>query len=186
MGKKGVLMKIELKALSVEDTEKLYDFFQSIPASENGTANKAYGLTKDEFAKWIKTEEGYSTGVGLPEGWIAGTTYILYIDDTPVGRSNLRHSLTPGLEQDGGHIGLAIAPQYRGKGYGKILLLETLKKAKEKNINPALVFNHDDNLPAWKMSESLNGKLERKNFIESKGLYVRKYVFDTSKIASNR
>ncbi len=175
-------MKIELKPLSMADADAVYEMYQSMPAEENGANNKAHGLNKEDFLKWCQREVNYATGIGLPEGYVAGTTYVLWIDGVPVGRSNLRHSLTPSLEQDGGHIGLQMAPKYRGRGYGNILLLETLKKAKEKGINPALVFNHDDNVPAWHMSERNGGKLDKIIFNESKGLNVRKYLFDTSKL----
>ncbi len=98
----------------------------------------------------------------------------------PVGVSNLRHYLNENLEKDGGHIGTHILPEYRGRGFGNIIKLETLKKAKEMGINPVLIFNHDDNVPAWRASEKLGGRLDSINTV--KGVKIRKYVFDTAKI----
>jgi len=175
-------MKYELKPLTVADADKLYDFYQTIPAAENGAGNKAYGLTKEQFIEWVKQEVKWSQGLDLRSDWVAGTTYVLYVDGVPVGRSNLRHYLNAALEQDGGHIGLSVAPQYRGHGYSKILLRETLKRAKEKGINPVLVFHFADNIPACKMSESVGGKLVEERFHEKHGRFIRKYTFDTSKL----
>lgn len=173
-------MKYELHPLTVADADRLYDFYQTIPAAENGAGNKAYGLTKDEFIEWIKQEERWSQGLDLRDDWVAGSTYVLYVDDVPVGRCNLRHYLNAELERDGGHIGLSVAPQYRGRGYGKILLRETLRMAKDKGINPVLIFHYSDNIPACKMSESVGGKLESDVFNERRGRFIRKYSFDTS------
>ena len=67
-----------------------------------------------------------------------------------------------------------------GHRYSKILLRETLKRAKEKGINPVLVFHFADNIPACKMSESVGGKLVEERFHEKHGRFIRKYTFDTS------
>ena len=57
-----------------------------------------------------------------------------------------------------------------------------LKIAKEKGINPVLVFHFADNIPACKMSESVGGKLVEERFHEKHGRFIRKYTFDTSKL----
>ena len=103
----------------------------------------------------------------------------MYIDEKPVGVGDLRHYLCPALERDGGHIGTHILPQYRGKGYGNILIQEMLNKAKEMGIDSALIFNHDDNIPAWKISEKMGGRLASTNNVN--GVKIRKYIFDMSK-----
>lgn len=172
-------MKIQLKPLELSDAEKLYDFFQQLPPSENGKNNRAYGLSREKFADWVKQQIDAALGKNLPDGYVPSTTYILYIDDVPVGVSNLRHRLSPSLEKDGGHIGTHILPQYRGKGYGNIIKEETLKKAKEMGIETVLVFNHDDNVPAWRASEKLGGKLDSINVVD--GIKLRKYIFDMTK-----
>ena len=92
-------MKIELKPLQLSDTETLYEFFQKLPASENGKHNRAHGLSRKDFAEWVQRELDYSQGKNLKPGYVPGTTYILYIDDVPVGVSNLRHYLNDKLEK---------------------------------------------------------------------------------------
>lgn len=173
-------MKIELKPLQLSDADTLYEFFQKLPASENGKNNRAHGLSREEFAKWVQKEIDSSGAKDLREGRVPGTTFVMYVDSTPVGVSNLRHYLNENLEKDGGHIGIHILPEQRGHGYGNIILLETLKKAKEMGIKHALVFNHDDNIPAWHTSEKLGGKLDSINIVNN--IKLRKYVFDTSKL----
>ena len=173
-------MQVELKPLQLSDAETLYEFFQKLPASENGKNNRAHGLSREEFAAWVQKEIDASNGKNLREGYVPGTTYVMYVDGTPVGVSNLRHYLNENLEKDGGHIGTHILPEYRGRGYGNIIKLETLKKAKEMGIKRVLIFNHDDNVPAWRTSEKMGGKLDSINMVN--GVKLRKYVFDTSKL----
>ena len=48
-------------------------------------------------------------------------------------------------------------------------------------IEQALVFNHDDNVPAWRTSEKLGGKLDSINIVN--GIKIRKYWIDVSKMA---
>ena len=152
-----------------------------MPASENGKNNTAHGLSRAEFSEWVKKQIDFSNGKNLPDGYVPSTTFILYIDGTPVGVSNLRHHLCPSLEKDGGHIGTHILPEYRGNGYGNIIKKETLKKAKEMGIDSVLIFNHDDNTPARLSSEKNGGRLDSINTV--KGIKLRKYIFDTSKIS---
>ena len=172
-------MKVQLRPLEMSDAEILYDFFQQLPASENGKNNYAHGLSREEFNEWVKLQVDHSLGKNLQDGYVPSTTYILYINEEPVGVGDLRHYLCPSLERDGGHIGLHILPHYRGQGYGSILIQEMLKKAKEMGINSALIFNHDDNIPAWKLSEKMGGKLASTNNVD--GVKIRKYIFDMSK-----
>lgn len=172
-------MKIQLRPIQLSDAETLYEFFQQLPAFENGKNNRANGLSREEFSDWVKRQIDSSAGKNLPEGRVPSTTFILYVDDVPVGVSNLRHYLCPSLEKNGGHIGTHILPKHRGKGYGNIITQETLKKAKEMGIDTVLIFNHDDNMPAWRSSEKLGGKLDSINTVD--GIKIRKYIFDMSK-----
>jgi predicted acetyltransferase len=60
-------------------------------------------------------------------------------DEQVVGVSNLRHSLTDALRREGGHIGYGIRPSARRRGYATLILRETLKLARKRGIELALV-----------------------------------------------
>ena len=92
-------MQIELKPLQLSDAETLYEFFQKLPASENGKNNRAHGLSKEDFAKWVQSEIDSSQGKNLKPGYVPGTTYVMYVDGVPVGVSNLRHYLNENLQK---------------------------------------------------------------------------------------
>lgn len=137
---------LELKKLSVHDGADVYAMLQEIPKEENGFFNGANGLSFNEFAGWLKKQNDLSEQEGLADGWkVPSTTYWLYADGIPVGFGKLRHSLTEALRREGGHIGYAVAPQYRGKGCGRELLRLLLGKAAEMGIDRALVTVYPDN-----------------------------------------
>ncbi len=125
-------MRVELKQLDVNMADLEYDMLQDILNIENGFTNPAYGLTYEGFKKWLVEVDNHSRGMLLPEGWIPYTTYILYVDNIPVGYGRIRHSSSEYLETvvGAGNLGYGIARKYRGKGYGNLLFQKLLDKCK--------------------------------------------------------
>lgn len=137
---------IELRRLSVDDGNDIYNMLQEMPAEENGLINKANGLTFEEFKEWLIGKHENSEQIGIVDGWkVPSTTYWLYVDGIPVGFGSVRHFLTDALRIAGGNIGYGIAPQYRGKGYGNEILRLLLKEARKLGIDKVLVTVHTDN-----------------------------------------
>lgn len=137
---------LELRKLSVDDGMDVYRMLQDIPLDENGLQNKVNGLTYEEYKDWLVKKQQESELDGIVDGWkVPSTTYWLYADGIPVGFGKLRHFLTDALRKTGGHIGYGIAPQYRGKGYGKELLRLLIGKAYDRGIDKVLVTIRLDN-----------------------------------------
>ena len=137
---------LELRKLSVNDGMDVYQMLQDIPLDENGLQNKVNGLTYEEYKDWLVKKQQESELDGIVDGWkVPSTTYWLYADGIPVGFGKLRHCLTDALRKTGGHIGYGIAPQYRGKGYGKELLRLLIGKAYDRGIDKVLVTIRLDN-----------------------------------------
>ena len=131
---------MELRRLSVDDGLEIYHMLQDIPKEENGFGNNAHGMTYEAFRGWLAAKHRESLLEGITDGWkVPTTTYWLFADGIPVGFGKLRHCLTDALRKAGGHIGYAIAPAYRGKGYGKELLRFLLQKANEMGIEKVLL-----------------------------------------------
>lgn len=153
-------MKIKLRELTLKDDKEIFDMLQEIGPGENGFDNSANDYTFNDWPKYLEKYHNYSKGLNLKPGYVKQTTYWLFIDDKPVGISKLRHSLTEKLIEKGGHIGYSIRPSQRNKGYGKIILRETLKKAAQKGIKQALITCHSDNIRSKKVIESAGGELQ--------------------------
>ena len=149
---------IELRKLSADDGRDIYELLQEIPKEENGFGNNANGMTYEQFREWLVKKEEESRREGIADGWKVGTTtYWLYVDGTPVGFGKLRHELTDGLRKAGGHIGYGIAPQYRGKGYGKELLRLLMAEANIRGIDRVLITVHADNIASRKVALANGG-----------------------------
>ena len=131
---------LELRRLSVDDGPEIYHMLQDIPKEENGFGNNANGMSYEAYKEWLAAKHQESLREGIQDGWkVPSTTYWLYADGVPVGFGKLRHCLTDALRKAGGHIGYAVAPAYRGKGYGKELLRLLLQKANEMGIEKVLL-----------------------------------------------
>lgn len=115
-----------LKPLNAEDGEKEYAFFQTLPP-ENGFMNPFYGISYDAFLARLPEYLAYARGENLSPGRVAATTALLWEEDEIVGMFSLRHYLNEALRAGAGHIGCAIRPDLRGRGYAK----EGLKLAVE-------------------------------------------------------
>lgn len=154
---------IELKKLSINDGKDIYNLLQEMPKEENGLINKANGLSFEEFQAWLKAKQIESEQEGLVDGWkVPSTTFWLYVDGVPVGFGNLRHYLTEALSKAGGNIGYGIAPQFRGKGYGNILLKLLLQEARKIGLEKVLVTIHLDNIPSQKVALANGGVISEK------------------------
>ena len=153
----------ELKKLSINDGMDIYNLLQEMPKEENGLINKANGLSFEEFQAWLKAKQIESEQEGLIDGWkVPSTTFWLYVDGVPVGFGNLRHFLTEALSKAGGNIGYGIAPEFRGKGYGNILLKLLLQEARKIGLEKVLVTIHLDNIPSQKVALANGGVISEK------------------------
>lgn len=108
---------MQLIKLWETDLKKAYELFQTFPQDENGFMNVAYGMEFDEFEILVKKCKDASLGIGLPEGYVPDTKYVLEDYGNYVGIFNFRHFLTEGLRNGAGHIGYGISKYHRQKGY---------------------------------------------------------------------
>jgi predicted acetyltransferase len=94
------------------------------------------------------------------EGVVPATDLWLVEGTEFLGQVSIRHTLTPRLERIGGHIGYAIRPSARRRGYGRLILRLALPEAFRLGINPALVTCDATNAASRKIIEANGGKLQ--------------------------
>ena len=137
---------LELKKVSPDDGPDIYRMLQEIPREENGLLNHANGLSFDEYREWLMKQYRLSVQEGLEDGWKVPTVlFWLYADGIPVGFGKVRRFLTDALRREGGNIGYAIAPSFRGKGYGNEILRLLLGEASAMGIEKALLTVRPEN-----------------------------------------
>src|SRR3954454_18215216 len=84
-------------------------------------------------------------GADLPPGRVPPTYLYGEVDGRVVGRTSIRHTLTDTLRADGGHIGYAVLPAERPRGYATAILRRSLEVARDLGIGRVLVTCREDN-----------------------------------------
>jgi predicted acetyltransferase len=101
-----------------------------------------------------------------PHGHVPSTTLWWLAGDEYLGRIAIRHHLTPGLRDYGGHIGYDIRPAARRRGHATAMLAAALPVAGTLGIDPALITCDEDNDGSRKVIEANGGVLEDKRGIK--------------------
>jgi predicted acetyltransferase len=106
----------------VHPSPKFRDSYRALVAEFTASNEKLVPFTlafpHDDFAGMLEKLASCSRGVGLPEGFVAHSTFWLVRNGAEVvGVSNLRHVLTPALRREGGNIGFGIRPSARRRGF---------------------------------------------------------------------
>lgn len=159
------------------------DEFEALRAHEELTADDFQFLLKYEpgmnWTEFIRIQEDFKNGL-VPEGKVAASFLFAVDDGEIVGRVSIRHSLNDFLFNYGGHIGYAVRPQFRKKGYATEILKQALEYCRGFGLEKALVTCNDSNEPSAKTIEKCGGKLENKVIeqLESGERLVRRYWID--------
>ncbi len=152
-----------LQKLSANDGEQIYHMLQNIGAAENSFSNPVHGMSYADYKKWLIQQDDWSMGRNLPAGYVAQTIYWLLDNNVPVGIGKIRHALTADSRKIGGNVGYAISSEYRGKGYGRVILKLLIEKAKMMKLEELLLTVEKYNLPSKRVIEANGGILFHEN-----------------------
>ena len=131
----------------------------------------------DDLDEYMKLTEDHARGKNLPDHWVQASTFWLIDGNEFVGHINVRHELNEKLKLVGGHIGYAIRPTARNKGYGSKILEMVLEKVKKMPLKKVLLTCDDSNIASRKIIEKNGGKLQ--DLVEVDGEKVRRYWIET-------
>lgn len=113
------------------DLQKAYELYRTFDADENGFINPAYGMSFEEFKEYVQNVKNSAYSIGLKEGYVPDTSFVLSDNDVYVGVFKLRHYLNDILRAGSGHIGFGISKAYRGKGYASNGLALVIEEARQ-------------------------------------------------------
>lgn len=167
-------MSLVLRTLRIEDKSA---FFAGLKEWE-GEDSSWYSFTWEpgmRFEELLQLEAKNSVGECLPPGYVPATMFYGFVDDIIVGRLNIRHTLTDNLRYRGGHIGYAVAPRYRQRGYATEMFRQALLICRKLGIGDLLVTCADDNPPSWRIIEKFSGVLENKVWDSVDEEIIRRY-----------
>jgi predicted acetyltransferase len=95
-----------------------------------------------------------------PRAYVASTELWMAEDGEYVGRISLRHELNEALYEWGGHIGYAVRPTARRRGFATVALREMLGLCRTRGLDPVLVTCDADNEPSRRTIEGAGGEYE--------------------------
>jgi predicted acetyltransferase len=114
----------------------------------------------ETWASYLDRLELLRSGAGGPQGWVPSTFLIAEVDGELVGRTSIRHSLNPWLKIWGGHIGYAVRPAFRRRGYATEILRQSLGIGRALGLDKVLVTCDEGNAASVAVIERCGGVLE--------------------------
>ncbi|HEY0428779.1 MAG TPA: GNAT family N-acetyltransferase [Pyrinomonadaceae bacterium] len=134
-----------------------------------------YKFAREDFEGFLERLSNFARSTGLPPNRVPQNTFWLVGDGKILGESNLRHYLNAELETEGGHIGYAVRPSARRRGYGTLILRLTLEKAKNLGLKRVLVTCDTDNVGSSKIIEKNGGELCGQDLSNRTGKPISRY-----------
>jgi predicted acetyltransferase len=115
---------------------------------------------EQRWQSYLESLELQRRGVNLSGRLVPATFLVAEAEDELVGRVSIRHELNDWLLNFGGHIGYAVRPQFRRRGYASEILRQALARARELGVERVLVTCDEDNLASAAVIERQGGVLE--------------------------
>jgi predicted acetyltransferase len=128
------------------------------------------------WSDYLNSLENLKKGETLPPDRVRADFLIAEDDGELMGRTSIRYELNDFLFQRGGHIGYAVRPAFRNRGFAKQILKQSLELISEAGVKKVLITCNDSNHYSARVIESSGGVLE--NAIEHDGVLIRRYWID--------
>ena len=155
-------MALTIKRANLCDGVDVYELLQTLPADENGFVNSMAGKSYQDFQAWLQGVVANAQQKGIVDGWkVPQSTYWLYLDGDPIGYGKIRHFLTDQLKESGGHMGIAIHPQMRGRGYGTFFIAGLIDESRKLGIKELLFTIKNQNVASIQAVIANGGIVEK-------------------------
>jgi predicted acetyltransferase len=163
------------EAILIEPTKELRAELLEMAQEYASAGEDGYQDALNDFPAYIRGLLDGARGTGLPAGRVPFSTFWLTLGRRLIGRSSIRHDLTADLAHEGGHVGYDIRPAERMKGYGTLILRQTLEEARRLGIARVLLTCDTDNVASVKIIEKNGGRLQDQAVSKRSGKLISRY-----------
>ena len=145
-----------LKELNLDMGKKEYEMYQDIPAKESGSTNECYGIPCENFKEYLQKEINRKYNKVTSED-TPTITFIMYVDDNPVGIICLRTQIDENWKKWSGNFYYIIRKSERNKGYGTMILKLALEEFRKLGFKEVYGQSSKGNIASAKVIENNGG-----------------------------
>ena len=146
--------------LELPSEESVDSFFQAMAEFESeGNRQIPENMTKEQFPAYVQRLLDQSAGKNLKEGHVPSKEFWIIDAEGYAGRIILGLSFIPDPDRFGNHVGYAVRPSKRRKGYATKALQLLLDEARKLKIDKLMPICDEANLASRKVIERNGGVL---------------------------
>ena len=130
---------------------------------------------RENYAEWLELVRANARRETVPRGWVLSDVFLAVreCDQRVVGIIELRHELNDFL-RDFGHCGYSVRPAERGKGYGRAMLRQLCKHARQCGMAHLQLSCEEDNTASRRVITGAGGEYMRDFLHQGKRALVYK------------